>query len=514
MVSLFAPDRPPGYLYADIPRSNVNELNDRIRGPLEPVIIAFGGGGGGVGRSTLALDTGSAVARRARSVLLVDADIWNPTIADRMKLRKRTDAEGSFDSSEDDSAFIVSGPRGRPDVLSLAHIRDTPLLVPGWRASSLIARLRSLHYDYIIIDLPAENTPLWSSLFALTDIPILVATPESHSVVAATSLLRSAIVFGTLHHSDARRWERELLDAADAIRHDADLSELFRAFEQPEIAAMLRNTLRRFHPYLVINDARDGSERDLAAVLAFAWSQMLGVRPRVIAAIDHDERRWFHVRQGHLDRPLEGGSDSATGDNIADAVTGIDRINVAQPRVPNEEMTSPTELLGIDPNADTPTIKLVYRRLWEGFRRDNAVTRSLVSSNLREHILNQLEDANRRLTRWLSERRAAAPAEAVRTIAEGPDRTARVSCPAAWRIRDTRTNAGITQRELSSRTRIGLQHIQAIEDFTVDRLPRSVYLRGYLREIARVLELDPEALFDEYSVSILNARNARMLSAD
>lgn len=52
--------------------------------------------------------------------------------------------------------------------------------------------------------------------------------------------------------------------------------------------------------------------------------------------------------------------------------------------------------------------------------------------------------------------------------------------------------------ELSSRTHIGVKYLAAIEEIDANVLPRRVYLRGYLREIARVYGIDPEKLLDDY----------------
>ena len=61
-----------------------------------------------------------------------------------------------------------------------------------------------------------------------------------------------------------------------------------------------------------------------------------------------------------------------------------------------------------------------------------------------------------------------------------------------------RRQQGISLGDLSQRTHIGLKYLAAIEDADLEILPRSVYLRGYLREIARVFSVDPDHLVMEY----------------
>ena len=52
--------------------------------------------------------------------------------------------------------------------------------------------------------------------------------------------------------------------------------------------------------------------------------------------------------------------------------------------------------------------------------------------------------------------------------------------------------------ELSSRTHIGVKYLAAIEEIDLEVLPRGVYLRGYLREIARVFDIDAQEFMNEY----------------
>lgn len=53
-------------------------------------------------------------------------------------------------------------------------------------------------------------------------------------------------------------------------------------------------------------------------------------------------------------------------------------------------------------------------------------------------------------------------------------------------------------RELSLRTKIGVKYLDAIEAQDRAVLPRPVYLRGYLREIAAVFQIDETALIERY----------------
>jgi cytoskeletal protein RodZ len=119
-------------------------------------------------------------------------------------------------------------------------------------------------------------------------------------------------------------------------------------------------------------------------------------------------------------------------------------------------------------------------------------------------MLRRLEEANQTLQTWLAERSPVTDAfvAVVEPKRHDPGRP----------IADARVNAGLGLRELSLRTKIGLRYLEAIERFDVADLPRPVYLRGYLREIARALDLDPDPLTDAYLTALNETRQQRILT--
>jgi hypothetical protein len=57
---------------------------------------------------------------------------------------------------------------------------------------------------------------------------------------------------------------------------------------------------------------------------------------------------------------------------------------------------------------------------------------------------------------------------------------------------------GITLGELANATRVAQHHLQNIEREQYDRLPATVYLRGYLKSVARELGLDVQLVSQSY----------------
>lgn len=73
-------------------------------------------------------------------------------------------------------------------------------------------------------------------------------------------------------------------------------------------------------------------------------------------------------------------------------------------------------------------------------------------------------------------------------------------------IASARASRGMSVEQLSSATRIASRYIDAIEGNDFERLPAAVFVRGYLREIAQVLEIDEAALVEGYMALYAHAR--------
>jgi len=65
-------------------------------------------------------------------------------------------------------------------------------------------------------------------------------------------------------------------------------------------------------------------------------------------------------------------------------------------------------------------------------------------------------------------------------------------------LRAVRESQGIDLREISDRTKIGSAHLEAIEAGDFRSLPAPVYVRGFVRELGKLLRLDPAQVARTY----------------
>ena len=468
-----------------------------------PQIIAISGGGGGCGRSTIAAELARLALRKGRRVLAVDADLDHPSLMIRFDVES-SEPVGQLSGALQTAFWPADGDadKRRPDITALGLTGPGTRVRTPYSGRAVMDALRALDYDLIIIDTASTLDSLSLDLTVLADVPVLLCSTEPVSLAASTRHVRATVFAAMRALPGSRGIESAIDETEDSLFPRWSLQDLYDAAERFGTADLVNEALHRFEPLLLLSQTRESAERELGQVIALAWWYLAGVRPRVVGAIDHDPRRWFHLRQGQLTPTL--GSESGSGvqfEEVARRILDPSETLREQPRKRLPGTPAGLFLLGMDPGAPAPEVRLMYRRLWEGVRRDHVGTQRLLFPALRERLITDLETANRELQVWLTERPTTqVPAVATRSRTH-PGQS----------IRETRTARNVSERELSLRTKIGLKALKAIEEFDTRELPRATYLRQYLREIALALGMDPEPLLDTYLTAYAESQHERLL---
>ena len=491
-------------------------------------MAVLGGAKGGSGRSTLCAEIARSLGRQGHRVLCVDASLGCPTLniflgspppPPPRPPQPPLGAGGAHLAS-----FIHDTVHRNVWLVSLGASRSYPFLRPPFQADFVMGQLYELDFDWILVDLGPELDPFYIGLFALCEIPLLVCTPEPSSVRMATQFLRSTLYQAIAYHPEASGAAQEsILGWLHAQPIWLNQDSLFGSEPQdPVIARILDSTLDTLEVYLLVNLVREGAEQDLGFVLSHAWFQELGIFPRYLGPIHHEDRRWFYNR-----RTTGTGSgarqDEALSNDIEKLVrqlTQIDLVDQESPRpVPSQAQgASVSRALGLGPGLSTSQVRQHCRRLWEGYRREAIVSLAFEDPAERERMAEAIEQLYRGSLSLPGEPSATVPPATLDPPAPAPELPkgpvahapppaapapapahggAPVESPGAL-ITGLRKQQQLSLQELSQRTHIGLKYLCAIEDVDLEVLPRTVYLRGYLREIARSFELEPEPLVQEY----------------
>ena len=163
----------------------------------EPVIISFGGGKGGTGKSTLAVNIGTILAERGMTIGFLDADLGGANLHTMLGLKrpKKTLADFLADrASLSDIAeptpiqntWLVSG---ASDVLEVSNPKFA-------QKNRLIETLKSLPADILLVDLGAGTGANTTDFFAAFTIGVIVLDGLPTSVENAYGFLKNAVIRG------------------------------------------------------------------------------------------------------------------------------------------------------------------------------------------------------------------------------------------------------------------------------------------------------------------------------
>jgi len=386
----------------------LTQLVNRIGPKLDanrPHVVAFGGGKGGVGRSTLCAEVARSVGRRDERVLCVDATWGCPTLHTLMAVD-----EPRFDFVDGDrlplgeqgshvADFIEHTDNDNIWLASIAAGRQFPYLRPDLSAYGLIDQLHSLDFDWVFLDLAPGLDPFDVGLFALSDLPIVVGTPEPGAIRVNTQFLRNALFQAIRYHPDAGDHREAIHEVLFRQRLDLSVDRILEEVEREAIADIVRESADRFEAYLVVNLVREGAEQDLGHVLCHAWYRSLGLFPRVLASIDYENRRWFYHRRTTGTNAVR--SDEALSrdiETLAQSVLDVSVVDARFPRpIPRDEDLHPALKLGISPDSSRNEVRQHCRRLWEGYKREGAVDMIFGDEETRTDIAETLETLYRKV---------------------------------------------------------------------------------------------------------------------
>ncbi len=162
----------------------------------EPLLVAVGGGKGGIGKSVLAALLGVECARRGLQTVLLDCDFGGPNLHSLLGMSLPRETVSDFVSRRTESLeaiavptpvpglILVPGPRGATGDASLLHQQRVRLK----RA------IGTLQAPVTVLDLGAGTHYDVVDFFLLASHGVLVVTPEALSVENAYRFLKVAFL--------------------------------------------------------------------------------------------------------------------------------------------------------------------------------------------------------------------------------------------------------------------------------------------------------------------------------
>jgi len=260
-----------------------------------PRLLAVGGGKGGVGKTMLAVNLAAAMARAGQRVIAVDTDLEGANLhtalgvpAPRTSLaefvaRRELDLERLVVDTPIAGLRIIAGTQSH---LGLAQPRH-------FRRVELLAKLRKLPADWVLVDLGAGTHSSVMDYFLVGDDGVLVLTPEPTSVENAYAFLRAAF-YRRLRLAMTGETTRKLVNQAmdqgneRGIRTPFDLLRAVRESSATEGERFVA-AVQGFRPRLVVNEVRTAEDVRLGFAVRSVCRKYFGLEAEYLGYVNHDD---------------------------------------------------------------------------------------------------------------------------------------------------------------------------------------------------------------------------------
>jgi flagellar biosynthesis protein FlhG len=227
------------------------------------MILTFGGGKGGIGKSVIAANMAIALALSGKKVVIMDADLGAANLHAILGIKSPPIGLKDFifngyplkallmDSGVKNLKFIS----GAGDVPGISNI-------PYRVKLKLIKNIKELKADYIIIDLAPGISYNTIDFFNISDNGIIITTPEVTSVLSVFSYMKGALHRRIINIFKGNGEAMEVIETAKGPYNIADLKDRLSRLNGSYVE-MVDSVLKRFRPMLIVNRLRKSADADI-----------------------------------------------------------------------------------------------------------------------------------------------------------------------------------------------------------------------------------------------------------
>ena len=258
-------------------------------------IIAVGGGKGGVGKTFVSVNLATTLARMGHRVVAVDADLEGANLHTCLGVETPQVSLADFVAQREDdlSKLLVQTPEPGLQLIAATHANLGEAQPSHLRRVRLMRELRQLPTDFVLLDLGAGTHSSVLDYFLTGDEGLLVLQPEPTSVENAYSFLRAAF-YRRLRLAMVGHGVRKLVTEAMDQRNESGLrspNDLLREIERrdPGEGRRFVETMKSFHPRLVINEVRTAEDVKLGFSVAGVCRRYFGIEAEYLGYVNHDE---------------------------------------------------------------------------------------------------------------------------------------------------------------------------------------------------------------------------------
>jgi len=233
----------------------------------EKMVLAIGGGKGGVGKTAVVVSMGVALAGMGKKVIIVDADLGGANLHNYLGINdppytffdfytmKKASLQDILLETSIENLYMISGAAG---TLGLANPKYAQKV-------RFIKQLRQLPADYILLDLGAGSSFSVIDFFLAAGEGIVISTPEPAAIQETFFFLKKALQRKLQRAFKNHPQIAPLFDLETGFWNQPKAKSIKELYQQVEkldkdAAGMFRGLIQRFQPSLILNMVKKGSE--------------------------------------------------------------------------------------------------------------------------------------------------------------------------------------------------------------------------------------------------------------
>lgn len=262
----------------------------------DALIIAIGGGKGGVGKSMVSANLAIAYAQAGLKVVLADLDLGGANVHTIFGMRDPPQGLGEYFvtarsqlgdylvGTDVSNLKLITGGGFVPELANLKHLQKV----------KLVQQIKALDADVVVLDLGAGTALHVVDFFSMTQAGIVVTTPEPTAVINAYEFVKNVayrILFRMFRGQEAMT---ELIKASLLPSQGGEtvtLQDVLKAIEvkNPWAAENVKAVWQELHFYLVINQAKRPDDLQLGKKLSGLSEKYLSLPLRIAGMVFQDE---------------------------------------------------------------------------------------------------------------------------------------------------------------------------------------------------------------------------------
>jgi flagellar biosynthesis protein FlhG len=306
-----------------------------------PRLIPFGGGKGGVGKTFVAANLATTLAKAGHRVVAVDGDLEGANLHTALGVPRPRNSVAEYAAEREEDVRKLLEETPFPNLRLIAATRPNLASPQPSHAVRIkfVRALRTLDADFVFLDLGAGADSAVMDYFMVCDDGVVVIAPEPTSVENAYSFMRTAFYRRlklSMLSPEVRKVVSMAMDERNerGIRTPLDLLREVKALDTEE-AHRFVDVMRAFRPRIIVNDVRTAEDIRLGFAVRSVCRKYFAIDAEYLGYVNHDSAARASVRAR---RPL------VDSDPRSDAAVYLARIarKLIAPRIVADAETGAT----------------------------------------------------------------------------------------------------------------------------------------------------------------------------